>query len=205
MRNGNVFGSDSKTYNAVSMPLWIEVKEKKLGGGTVSLSGYKKGDMIAAAAPVVLPKMGGDAVILDAFEVEETIDSSATAVKLKKGDFGTIPVAGLIVGKVSDGTASKAATLGELGANGFAITANALGALTAGDKVYICSATGSNKAAVLPQGLTLRDIYVDTNTPTKATVAVVTKGQILADRIAAAIPSWMEKALYGNISFEKEL
>ena len=69
MKHGNVFGSETKSYDAKSMPLWIEVKEKKLGGGTISLADYTKGDLIPAAVPVYLPKMGGDAVIIDVLDV----------------------------------------------------------------------------------------------------------------------------------------
>ena len=213
MKQGNVFGSDSKQYNALSMPLWIEVKEKKLGGGTFSLADYAKGDLIPAAIPVYLPKMGGTAVILDAFEVDGAVSATDTAVKLKDGIFGTKPKKDMVIGKVaSTGIAAKAAALGTfVEGTGFTITANALGVLSDGDFVYLVAEAGSSKPAVKPTGLTLREINVDATVdvahsiiPT-ATVAVVTKGQILADRMAAALPDWMVDALHGNITFEKEL
>lgn len=213
MKHGNVFGSETKSYDAKSMPLWIEVKEKKLGGGTISLADYTKGDLIPAAVPVYLPKMGGDAVIIDAFEVDGAVASDATAIKLKDGIFGTKPKKDMIVGKVaSTGVAAKAAALGTfVEGTGFTITANSLGTLSDGDFVYIVSVAGSSKPAVKPNGLTLREIYVDATVdvahdivPT-ATVAVVTKGQILADRMPAALADWQEDALKGNITFEHEL
>ena len=213
MKHGNVFGSETKSYDAKSMPLWIEVKEKKLGGGTISLADYTKGDLIPAAVPVYLPKMGGDAVIIDAFEVDGAVASDATAIKLKDGIFGTKPKKDMIVGKVaSTGVAAKAAALGTfVEGTGFTITANSLGTLSDGDFVYIVSVAGSSKPAVKPNGLTLREIYVDATVdvahgvvPT-ATVAVVTKGQILADRMSAALADWQEDALKGNITFEHEL
>ena len=213
MKHGNVFGSETKSYDAKSMPLWIEVKEKKLGGGTISLADYTKGDLIPAAVPVYLPKMGGDAVIIDAFEVDGAVASDATAIKLKDGIFGTKPKKDMIVGKVaSTGVAAKAAALGTfVEGTGFTITANSLGTLSDGDFVYIISVAGSSKPAVKPNGLTLREIYVDATVdvahsivPT-ATVAVVTKGQILADRMPAALADWQEDALKGNITFEHEL
>lgn len=213
MKHGNVFGSETKSYDAKSMPLWIEVKEKKLGGGTISLADYTKGDLIPAAVPVYLPKMGGDAVIIDAFEVDGAVASDATAIKLKDGIFGTKPKKDMIVGKVaSTGIAAKAAALGTfVEGTGFTITANSLGTLSDGDFVYIVSVAGSSKPAVKPNGLTLREIYVDATVdvahsivPT-ATVAVVTKGQILADRMPAALADWQEDALKGNITFEHEL
>ena len=213
MKHGNVFGSETKSYDAKSMPLWIEVKEKKLGGGTISLADYTKGDLIPAAVPVYLPKMGGDAVIIDAFEVDGAVASDATAIKLKDGIFGTKPKKDMIVGKVaSTGIAAKAAALGTfVEGTGFTITANSLGTLSDGDFVYIISVAGSSKPAVKPNGLTLREIYVDATVdvahdivPT-ATVAVVTKGQILADRMPATLADWQEDALKGNITFEHEL
>ena len=205
MKDGNVFGSDSQTYDAYSEPVWLEVKEKKTGGGSFSLSGDAKGDSISMCAPVSLAKMGGTAVILDAYEVEEAIDTSATAVKLKKGIFGTHPAAGMVVGKMSDtGSASKAAALGAYTeGTGFAITAGALGALAAQDFLYIAVEAGSSKAAVLPVGLSWRGIYVDTDSPTYASVAIVTKGQFLCDRVPA-IAGFYQAALTG-ITFEKEL
>lgn len=205
MKHGNVFGSDSKAYNASIMPLWLEVKERKIGGGTIDISGLEKGAHIPAAVPVYLPKMGGNAVILDAFEVDGAITTSSTSVKLKDGVYGTKPVEGIIVGKVSaNGTASKAAALGAYAeGTGFAINAGDLGALNNGDKLYVISAAGSSKAALLPNGLTWRDIYVDTDAPTVATVAVVTKGQVLGDR-CPEIPAMYKDALVG-ITFEYEL
>ena len=157
--------------------------------------------------------MGGDAVIIDAFEVDGAVASDATAIKLKDGIFGTKPKKDMIVGKVaSTGIAAKAAALGTfVEGPGFTITANSLGTLSDGDFVYIVSVAGSSKPAVKPNGLTLREIYVDATVdvahsivPT-ATVAVVTKGQILADRMPAALADWQEDALKGNITFEHEL
>lgn len=205
MALGNVFGKNSRQWDSSITPVWLEVKERKIAGGKFDISDYAKGHEFAPAAPIKLPVMGGTAIILDAFEVEATIDATATAVKLKKGIFGTNPVAGLIVGKCSTaGTASKAAALGEYTeGTGFAITAGSLGALTAGDYVYICAAAGSNKDAVLPDGFSWREIYVDVDTPEYASVAVVTKGQLLEDRVPA-IADFYKKAVPG-VTFEKEL
>lgn len=210
MKHGNVFGSETKSYDAKSMPLWIEVKEQKLGGGTISLAGFSKGDLIPAAVPVYLPKMGGDAVILDSFEVDGAVTSESTAINLKRGAFGVLPVKGMIIGKVNaSGVASKAAALGDYTeGTGFAITANSLGALSDGDTVYVISEAGSSKAAVKPNGLSRRELYIDFEVGDSSpvgTVAVVTKGQILADRMPYALPAWMEDALNGNITFEHEL
>lgn len=204
MKDGNVFGSDSKQYAANRMPVWLEVKERKTAGGTIDISGLKKGTLIPLGIPVYLPKMGGDAVILDAFKVLANVGATDTAVKLDDGIYGTKPVKGMIVGKLSGDTASAAAALGTYTeGTGFAITAEALGSLTAGDYLYIVAEAGSSKKAVLPTGLSWREIYIDTDNPTKATVAVVTKGQILGDRIPSMLDIY-KNALDG-ITFEYEL
>lgn len=204
---GNVFGKDSRTFASEMQPVWISVDESKLSGGTVDVSGLSKGDLIPMALPVYLPKMGGTAQLIIGFSVKANVATTDTAVdfdwsasygfKLKKGD---------IVGKINEatGVASKAAALGDYTeGTGFAITANDLGALTKGDLLYVISAAGSNKDAVLPNGLSRREIYIDLANPTYATVNVVTKGQILEDRIPA-IPAAFKAALPG-ITFEKEL
>lgn len=204
---GNVFGKDSRTFSPEIQPVWISVDESKLSGGTVDISGLKKGDLIPAALPVYLPKMGGTAQLIIGFSVKANVATTDTAVdfdwsksygfKLKKGD---------IVGKINTttGVAAKAAALGDYTeGTGFAITANDLGALTAGDLLYVISAAGSNKNVVLPNGLSRRELYVDLANPTYGTINVVTKGQILEDRIPE-IPAAFKAALPG-ITFEKEL
>lgn len=202
MKHGNVFGSDARTYDASSMPVWISVDEQKLAGGTIDVSKNKRGDLIPLGIPVRLDKMGGTVVILDAFEV---VTSTTTSVTLKKGIYGTVPVQGMILGKIdAAGVATKAAALGTTTDNSkFTITSDALGTLSPADKLYVIAEAGDSKPAVLPNGLSRRDIYIDTDAPTVATVAVVTKGQILADRIPE-MPDIYKNALTG-ITFEHEL
>lgn len=93
---GNVFGKDSRTFSPEIQPVWISVDESKLSGGTVDISGLKKGDLIPAALPVYLPKMGGTAQLIIGFSVKANVAATDTAVdfdwsksygfKLKKGD-----------------------------------------------------------------------------------------------------------------------
>jgi archaellum component FlaG (FlaF/FlaG flagellin family) len=118
----------------------------------------------------------------------------------------------MIVGKMtSEGVAAKAAALGtptaltgtDAGKYQFTITANDFGTLADGDILVIVSAAGANKAAVLPNGLSWRQIVVDSDNATYATVVVVTKGQVLADRIPA-MPDFYKAAMPG-ITFEYEL
>lgn len=204
---GNVFGKDSREFAAEMQPVWISVDESKLSGGTVDVSGLAKGTLIPMALPVYLPKMGDAAQLLIGFKVKANVSTSDTAVDFDwSGSYGLKLKEGDIVGKIdaATGIAAKAAALGAYTeGTGFAISAGALGALNAGDLLYVVSAAGSNKAAVLPNGLSRREIYIDLANPTVATVNVVTKGQILEDRIPA-VPAAFKAALPG-ITFEKEL
>lgn len=208
---GNAFFTpDSKNYPASVVPVWIEVKERKLAGGTFSLSGVAKGTIYPAGFPVYLPKMGGTATLLPTFTVVGAVSAEATTLVLKPNT-NIIPAQNMVVGKMSSaGVAAKAIALGaatpltgdDAGKYQFTISANALGALADGDILVIVSAAGSNKAAVLPNGLSWRQVVVDSDNATYGTVAVVTKGQVLADRIPD-MPDFYKQALPG-ISFEYE-
>lgn len=209
---GNAFFTpDSKQYPGSVMPVWLEVKERKIAGGTFSLSGVAKGTIYPAGMPVRLDKMGGTVTLLPTFKVVGAVDSAATTLVLKP-ETNIIPAQSMVVGKMSAaGTVAKAISLGaataltgaDAGKYQFTITANSLGALADGDILVIASEAGSNKAAVLPNGLSWRQIVVDSDNATYATVAVVTKGQILADRIPA-MPDFYKDAMPG-ITFEYEL
>ena len=209
---GNAFFTpDSKQYPGSVMPVWLEVKERKIAGGTFSLSGVAKGTIYPAGMPVRLDKMGGTVTLLPTFKVVGAVDSAATTLVLKP-ETNIIPAQSMVVGKMSAaGTVAKAISLGaataltgaDAGKYQFTITTNSLGALADGDILVIASEAGSNKAAVLPNGLSWRQIVVDSDNATYATVAVVTKGQILADRIPA-MPDFYKDAMPG-ITFEYEL
>lgn len=203
MKHGNVFGRTSKQYPASVIPVFMEVKERKLGGGTVKIENLPNGTLIPVGVPVRLAKMGGDAIILDGFKVLAAVTAESTAVKLSDGICGTKPAKGMILGKLSGDTAAKAAALGAYTeGTGFAITANSLGTLAEGDMLYICVEAGASKKAVLPDGLSWRDILKEEG-DTVASVAVVTKGQVLGDRIPT-MPDAYKDALKG-ITFEYEL
>lgn len=209
---GNAFFSpETKKHPSDIMPVWLEVKERKIAGGTFSLSGVAKGTIFPAGMPVRLDKMGGTVTILPTFQVVGAVSAEATTLVLKPLA-GVIPAADMIVGKMSSaGVAAKAVALGaatpltgtDAGKYQFTIVANSLGTLSDGDILVIVSASGSNKAAVLPNGLSWRQVVVDSNNATIGTVAVVTKGQILGDRIPQ-MPEFYKNALVG-ITFEYEL
>jgi len=207
---GNAFFSpESKQYPGSVMPVWLDVKERKIAGGTFSLSGVAKGTIFPAGLPVRLDKMGGTVTILPTFTVVGNVASDGTTLVLKPQS-GVIPAEDMIVGKMtSAGVCAKAVALGaatpltgtDAGKYQFTITANSLGTLSDGDLLVIATVAGSNKAAVLPNGLSWRQVVVDS--ATYGTIAVVTKGQILGDRIPA-MPDYYKDALPG-ITFEYEL
>lgn len=209
---GNAFFSpESKQYPGSVMPVWLEVKERKIAGGTFSLSGVTKGTIFPIGMPVRLDKMGGTVTILPTFQVVGAVSSSATTLVLKP-QAGVVPASGMIVGKMtSAGVAAKAAALGtptpltgaDAGKYQFTITANDFGTLADGDILVVVSAAGANKAAVLPNGLSWREVVVDSDNATLGTIAVVTKGQILGDRIPAMPEEY--KAAMPGITFEYEL
>lgn len=209
---GNAFFSpESKQYPGSVMPVWLEVKERKIAGGTFSLSGVAKGTIFAAGMPVRLDKMGGTVTILPTFTVVGAVSSSATTLVLRPQS-GVAPAQGMIVGKMtSAGVAAKAVALGaptaltgtDAGKYQFTITADSLGALADGDTLVIVSASGADKAATLPNGLSWRQVVVDSDNATYGTIAVVTKGQVLGDRIPAMPEEY--KAAMPGITFEYEL
>ena len=209
---GNAFFSpESKQYPGSVMPIWLEVKERKIAGGKFSLSGVSKGTIFPAGMPVRLDKMGGTVTILPTFLVVGNVSSSATTLVLKPLS-NIIPAAGMIVGKLSSaGVVAKGAELGtatpltgtDAGKYQFTITANDLGTLSDGDILVIAKATGASKAADMPNGLSWRQVVVDSDNATYGTIAVVTKGQILGDRIPQ-MPAEYKAAMPG-ITFEYEL
>jgi len=209
---GNAFfAPDGKKYPASVMPIWLEVKRRKIAGGTFSLEGVAKGTIYPAGLPVRLDKMGGTVTLLPTFTVVGAVDSAATTLVLKP-ETNIIPAEDMIVGKMtSAGVVAKAVALGaataltgaDAGKYQFTITANSLGTLADGDLLVVASASGSNKAAVLPNGLSWRQVVVDSDNATYGTIAVVTDGQVLADRIPA-MPDFYKDAMPG-IEFEYEL
>ena len=81
----------------------------------------------------------------------------------------------------------------------FTIEGNSLGTLSSGDILVMAVAAGSSKAAAMPTGLLYEDVYIGN---VGATGTVVTKGQVLADRIAAIPDAY--KPYLTNITFVNE-
>lgn len=208
MKNyGNSFNKDSQDFAAGKVPIWLHVDEFYPAGCT--LNGQKVGDTIPVGTPVAVSKMGAEASVLETFQVVGAVDSSATSLVLKSKGGAIQPAKDLVVGKIgSNGVIAKAIALPAVTSVGsgdhageytFTITANSLGALSDGDTLVIASAAGSNKAPAYPTGLLYEDVYVGN---VGATGTVVTKGQVLADRIAAIPEAY--KPYLTNITFVNE-
>ncbi len=203
---GNTFSNESVTYGAYQQPVWLDVQERKTGGCTLTTTNIPVGTIICAGSPVYMAKMGGDGVVLDAFEVSAAVTTTGTSVTLKQGICGTMPQVGMILGKADgDGDVALAGALGA-STDGltFTITANALGALSVGDFLYVATEAGSDKAMQMPTGLMWHEGYVRTGT-FGATAAVVTKGQLLADRVPVLHDAYKASLGKTGITFEYEL
>lgn len=208
MKNyGNSFNKDSQDFAAGKVPIWLHVDEFYPAGCT--LNGQKVGDTIPVGTPVAVSKMGAEASVLETFEVVGAVATTDTSVVLKSVSGAIQPAKDLVVGKIgSNGIIAKALALPEVTSVGsgdhegeytFTITANDLGALSDGDTLVIASAAGSNKAPAYPTGLLYEDVYIGN---VGATGTVVTKGQVLADRIAAIPEAY--KPYLTNITFVNE-
>ena len=205
---GNSFHSGSKSYAAGKVPIWLHVDEFYTAGCT--LNGQLEDSVIPVGTPVYVPKVGGEAVVLETFEVVGAVTAEGTSLVLKSVSGAVVPRKDLIVGKInaSTGVASKAAKLPAVTSVGtgdhageitFTITANTYGALSDGDILYMISEAGSNKQMLYPTGLLYEDVEIGNE---GATGTVVTKGQVLANRIAA-VPA-VFKPYLTNITFVNE-
>ena len=171
MKNyGNTFHKSSAEYNAGKVPIWLHVDEFYTAGCT--LNTQPVGETIPVGTPVYVPKVGGEAIVLETFEVVGAVTSGSTSIVLKSVSGKILPHKDIIVGKPnSSNVIAKAVKLGtpvpyegsgsgsgsgsgdHTGEFQFAITANALGALSDGDILVAAVEAGSNVAAAKPTGL----------------------------------------------------
>ena len=204
---GNSFSKGTTDFAAGKVPIWLHVDEFYTAGCT--LNSQPVGAEIPIGTPVYVPKVGAEATVLETFEVVGAVTSEGTSVVLKSVSGAIDPAKDMIVGKVgSNGLIAKALKLPAVTSEGsgehageftFTITANSLGALSDGDILVIASAAGSSKAPLYPTGLLYEEVLIGN---VGATGTVVTKGQVLADRIAA-IPD-LYKPYLTNITFVNE-
>ena len=189
MKNyGNSFNKSAQDFQAGKVPIWLHVDEFYPAGCT--LNNQVQGSTIPVGFPVNVAKMGAEATVLETFQVVGAVTAEGTSLVLKSVGGAVQPAKDIVVGKVSNGVASKAIALPAVTSVGtgdhageytFTITANSLGALSNGDILYVISEAGSNKAQLFPTGLLSEDVYVGN---VGATGTVVTKGQVLAKRIS---------------------
>ena len=208
MKNyGNTFNKSAESYNAGKLNVWLFADEFYPAGCT--LNTQPVGARIPIGTPVAVSKMGGEATVLETFEVVGAVTAAATSVVLKSVSGAVQPAKDLVVGKPgSNNVIAKALKLPAVTSVGsgdhegeytFTIEANSLGALSDGDILVMAAEAGSNKASALPTGLLYEDVLIGN---VGATGTVVTKGQVLADRIAA-VPA-MYLPYLTNITFVNE-
>ena len=204
---GNTFNSGSENFPAGKIPIWLHVDEFYTAGCT--LNTYPVGSVVPVGTPVYVPKVGAEAVVLETFEVVGAVAATDTSVVLKSVSGAVQPAKDMIVGKNgSNNVAAKAVKLpaptsvgsgDHEGEYTFAITAAALGVLSDGDILVMVAEAGSSKPALMPTGLLYEDVLIGN---VGATGTVVTKGQVLADRIAE-VPA-VYKPYLTNITFVNE-
>lgn len=208
MKNyGNTFNNSTQDYEAGKVPIWLFADEFYPAGCT--LNGQVQGSTIPVGTPVAVSKMGAEAIVLETFEVVGAVATTDTSVVLKSVSGAVQPAKDLIVGKPgSNNVIAKALKLPAVTSVGsgdhegeytFTITANSLGALSDGDILVMAAEAGSNKEAAMPTGLLYEDVYIGN---VGATGTVVTKGQVLAKRIAE-VPA-IYKPYLTNITFVNE-
>ena len=66
-RYGNTFNSSATDYKAGKVPIWLHVDEFYPAGCT--LNNQIVGDVIPVGTPVAVSKLGGEATVLETFEV----------------------------------------------------------------------------------------------------------------------------------------
>lgn len=204
---GNTFNRGSASYQAGKIPIWLHVDEFYTAGCT--LNTYPVGSVIPIGTPVYVPKVGAEAIVLETFEVVGAVAATDTSVVLKSVSGAVQPAKDLIVGKNGSNNvianALKLPAVTSVGSGDhegeytFTITANTLGVLSDGDILVMAVEAGSNKAAAMPTGLLYEDVLIGN---VGATGTVVTKGQVLADRIAAVPAAY--KPYLTNITFVNE-
>lgn len=206
-RYGNTFNSSTANYEAGKVPIWLHVDEFYPAGCT--LNGQVVGNTIPVGTPVAVSKVGGEATVLETFEVIGNVAAAdGTTLVLKSVGGAVVPAKDMIVGKLNNGVVAKAKKLPAVTSVGtgdhegeytFTITAGDYGALSNGDIMVFAVEEGSSKAFVRPTGLLYEDVFIGN---VGATGTIVTKGQVLGDRIAAVPEAY--KPYLTNITFVKE-
>ena len=148
---GNSFSKGTAEYAAGKVPIWLHVDEFYTAGCT--LNNQPVGAEIPVGTPVYVPKVGGEATVLETFEVVGNVAADGTSLVLKSVSGAVAPAKDMLIGKLNNGVVSKAAKLPEVTSVGsgdhegeytFTITGGTYGALSDGDIMVFAVEAGSS-------------------------------------------------------------
>jgi hypothetical protein len=203
----NTYGVKSKKYGG-SYPVWLTINQKERSGGTLETI-PPIGTIIRAGSLVSIDGAGGQAKIIETFEVAENVTATDTTVKVQAYASHLKPRNGINLMKspTTVGTGGAGVTIAGVALDSanrvftFTIAANALGTLAKGDILISASKAGTGaKVFAVPSGLTENDVWIEEGDQF-ATVASVFHGEIMEDRIQP-IPDCIKEVL-PQIKFQK--
>jgi hypothetical protein len=206
----DVNASASQSFGGF-IPVWMAQEDIGVlpGGGQLAAEYLVASTIIPAGTPIYQASIGGVQIPLEVFELTADVSTADTNITIKKGNLGTVPTSShIFMVSPASGITGKAAvnTAVAINASGYydvSISANAIGAATAGD--YLVFGASANAAAIMKapaNGLLLHDCVIGTGA-IAAHLTVVWDGEVLEDRIPT-VPANI-KALLPNIKFIKEL
>lgn len=179
------------------IPVFQKVLETAQGGFSLVATGLTEGAIVKAGSVVAINEATRKATILKTATMQDAATNSATVYKVEKGH--SIAV-GDYLARAEGGAAYAVTDIDTSNADYDEITVGTtLGvAVSAGDGLFVSSATGASAAAIATgQGL----LYEDTVVQTDAPVSVVIRGTVYARRIPGIIAT--QKAEMPNIIFSE--
>lgn len=169
-----------KTDLNAGVPIWQKILMYAQGGFTLDYTGFTAGDTIKAGSIVGFDESTRIAKIQKVAIVQANATNSATAIRVTKGRQAK---SGDYVAKTIGGAAYAITAIDTSNAAYDVLTVGTtLGvALTAGDVLYVSSATGAAAGAytITPKGLLYEDAIAGTDTH----ISVVTSGTVYDRRI----------------------
>lgn len=199
----NVFKKKARSFGGIT-PVWKYVKGKIMSGAALPDDSEK--GLYPAGTPVEIDTAKHTAKILRYYIVAKAVSATDTEVAVKVAEgLPSISDATIVMKAPSSITGTgKAVKVGALASGTdtdgkptkvFTITANALGALAAGDILVEAATAGANAPlAVKPNALLEDDIYMDEDTQA-ATATGVYHGDVYANRIRWVLPDFVKAAL----------
>ncbi len=207
--HGHVYGPGASAKSEGIIPVWLEQNGSRVMGGLIDLSATIDGTnkvrafwpkSIRTATPCYAGSTKHTYIPMPTYLVLEDVSASDTVVKIAKGDGLPLLVGGMSLALASDATKKISINLDNVNiddTDGFyklTITANAFGALAAGD-VLVLETVASKK----PLGLTKTNLIYDGMSEsdldnTKLNVVLCDNGRLIADT-APAVPAGMKADL----------